>query len=73
MADINPQNQNISPIPGVPGQQSQPVGDSFITTDVPDPETARKAIAAKRAFFVVLALIFVVLGLLIWELVDLIL
>ena len=73
MPENNPQNPNIPPFPGAPGPQAQPVGDSFITTDVPSAEDVRKAVAAKRVFFVVLGLIVVVIGLLVWELVDLIL
>ena len=73
MPENNPQNPNIPPFPGAPGPQVQPAGDSFITTDVSSAEDVRKAVAAKRVFFVVLGLIVVVIGLLVWELVDLIL
>ena len=73
MPENNPQNPNIPPFPGAPGPQAQPAGDSFITTDVPSAEDVRKAVAAKRVFFVVLGLIVVVIGLLVWELADLIL
>lgn len=57
------------------GNQNQmneaPKGNSFVTTDMPDPEESRKQLARKRTFFVLLALIFVVIGLLAWEIIDL--
>ena len=60
-ANLSSQNQNNEPLQG----------NSFVTTDIPDPEVARKDLAHKRIFFVLLALIVIVLGLIIWEIIDL--
>ncbi len=46
-------------------------GNSFVTTDMPDPEESRKQLARKRIFYVALGLIVVVLGLITWEIIDL--
>lgn len=48
-------------------------GNSFVTTDMPDPEKARKQLANKRIFFVLLGLIVVVTALIAWEIIDLVL
>ncbi len=48
-------------------------GNSFVTTDMPDPEKTRKQLANKRVFFVLLGLIVVVASLIAWEIVDLVL
>ncbi len=46
-------------------------GNSFVTTDMPDPEKARKRLAHKRIFFVLVGLIAVVTSLIVWEIIDL--
>ena len=71
-APQNP-NQNI-PFLGVPGANPAPSSpeNSFVTTDIPDPEKLRKATACMRAFYVALSLCLVLVGLLAWEIVDLV-
>ncbi len=56
------------------GQQNpnSPLGEEFVKEDLPEAEKQRKALAAKRSFWVVFGLIVVVVGLLIWEIVELI-
>ncbi len=44
--------------------------NNYVTTDIPDPEKVKAATAAKRMFFVILSFIFVLLGILVWEIVD---
>ncbi len=65
MDNVNLTNQNQA-------DQALP-GNSFVTTDMPDPEKARKQLAHKRAFFVLLGLIVVVACLIAWEIIDLVL
>ncbi len=62
-ANLTNQNQADQALPG----------NSFVTTDMPDPEKARKQLANKRVFFVLLGLIVVVASLIAWEIVDLVL
>ncbi len=65
MDNTNLNNQN---------QTEQALSDnSFVTTDMPDPEAARKQLAHKRIFFVLLGFIVVVAGLIAWEIIDLVL
>lgn len=53
----------------IPGSASE--GNSFVTTDLPDPEMERQFLARKRIFFVMLGLALLFVGLIIWEIVDL--
>ena len=62
-ANLSNQNQANQALPG----------NSFVTTDMPDPEKARQQLAHKRTFFVLLALIVVVVCLIAWEIIDLVL
>lgn len=65
MENPNAQNSTTQPV--------APDGNSFVTTDLPDPEMERQFLARKRIFFVMLGLAALFTGLIIWEIVDLIL
>lgn len=58
--------------PFIPNQQpNAPQENSFASTDLPNPEEVRKFLVRKRLFYVLLAMIIIVIGLLIWEVIDL--
>lgn len=57
-----------------PNQTPNLEHDVFDTTSsLPDAEQARKHLAAKRCFIVILAAIVIVMGFILWEIIDLIL
>ena len=59
-----------TPIPQFPNEVGEE-GNVFITTDLPDPEAERRNIASKRLFFVMLAVSVIIVGFIIWEIVEL--
>lgn len=48
------------------------LGEEFVKEDLPETEKQRKALAAKRTFWVVFAFILILVALIIWEIVELI-
>lgn len=52
---------------------ASPLGDELVKEDLPETEKQRKALAAKRTFWVVFALIVVLVALIVWEIVELVL
>ena len=61
--------------PGVPPMAipEPPVeGNSFVTTDLPKEEEARKQTKNRRMFYVLLGLSFVFIALIVWEIIDII-
>lgn len=66
---INDFPQNIDNSGQTP---SSPLGEEFVKEDLPEVERQRKALAAKRTFWVAFGLIVVLVGLLVWEIAELI-
>lgn len=58
-----------APIPQFP-IEGQEEGNVFITTDLPDPEVERKHIASRRLFFVMLGVVIILIGFIVWEVVE---
>ena len=55
-----------------PSPQPAPIeGNSYVTTDVPDVEKIRIETKRRRFFFLAIGLILIILGFIVWEIVDL--
>ncbi len=70
--------QTPPPQPGYPYAQPAPAaqptpieGNSYVTTDVPDVEKMRIETRRRRVFFVILGIILIIIGFIVWEIVDL--
>jgi len=60
----------VTPVPQFPNDANND-GNTFLTTDLPDPDAERKQIASKRLFIVVLAVCAIIVGFIVWEIVEL--